>query len=282
MVDYYSNFIEIDSLTMMTSVHIVTLLKKHCARYGIPRIIVSDGGPQFTSQKFNSFVEDWGITHVTSSPMHQRANGKAESAVKIMKSLLVKTHKEGGDTYEAMLEQRNTPRRDTGLSPAEMMFNRRTRSFLPSISGSPKDPPPPPLVKEKREARKHSVKKAHDRKSRRLSEIDVGQSVFFQYTEGQNWKLGKVTDILGHNTYQVSGPNGGTYRRNRVHMRPTSITPKAQDLSPVVPPRVLDVTPLALPEEAPQVCNPPTNPLAVNSQLCSVVNENLLTVLDGH
>ena len=146
VVDYYSNFIEIDSLTTMTSVRIVTLLKKHCARYGIPRMIVSDGGPQFTSQEFNSFVEDWGITHVTSSPMHQRANGKAESAVKIMKSLLVKTHKEGGDPYEAMLEQRNTPRQDTGPSPAEMMFNRRTRSFLPSRSGSSKDP----LVKEKR------------------------------------------------------------------------------------------------------------------------------------
>ena len=101
---------------------------------------MSDGGPQFTSKEFNSFVEDWGVTYVTSSPMHQRANGKAESAVKIMKSLLVKTYKEGGDPYEAMLEQRNTPRQDTGLSPAEMMFNRRTRSFLPSISGSPKDP----------------------------------------------------------------------------------------------------------------------------------------------
>ena len=222
VVDYYSNFIEIDLLTTMTSVRIVTLLKKHCARYGIPRMIVSDGGPQFTSHEFNSFVEDWGINHVTSSPMHQRANGKAESAVKIMKSLLVKTHKEGGDPYEAMLEQRNTPRQDTGRSPVEMMFNRRTRSFLPSMSNSPTDP----LVKEKREARKRSVKKAHDRKSRRLLKIDVGQSVFFQHTEGQNWKLGKVIDVLGPNTYEISGSNGGTYRRNRVHMRPTSIAPK--------------------------------------------------------
>ena len=119
-----------------------------------------------------------------------------------MNSLLVKTRKEGGDPYEGMLEQRNTPRQDTGLSPAEMMFNRRTRSFLPTISGSPKDP----LVKEKQEAHKRSVKNAHDRKSRRLSEIDVGQSVIFQHTEGQNWKLGKVTDILGPYTYLVSGP----------------------------------------------------------------------------
>ena len=58
VVDYYSNFIDVDVLTTMTSVRIVTLLKKHCAHYGIPRMIVSDGSPQFTSQEFNSFVED--------------------------------------------------------------------------------------------------------------------------------------------------------------------------------------------------------------------------------
>ena len=135
----------------------------------------------------------------------------------------------------------------TGRSPAEMMFNRRTRSFLPSMSNGPKDT----VVKEKRDARKCSVKRAHDRKSRKLSEIDVGQSVFFQHKEGQNWRLGKVTEILGPNTYLVDGPDGGTYRRNRVHMRPTRITPKVRDMSPIFVPRTPDETLLALPLEEP-------------------------------
>lgn len=56
VVDYYSNFIEIDLLTTMTSARVVTLLKKHCARYGIPRMIVSDGGSQFACHVFNSFI----------------------------------------------------------------------------------------------------------------------------------------------------------------------------------------------------------------------------------
>ena len=215
-------------------------------------------------------MEDWGINHFSSSPMHQRANGKTESAVKIMKSLLMKAHKDGGDPYEAMLEQRNTPRQDTGRSPAEVMFNRRTRSFLPSMSNSSMDP----LVKEKRQTCKHSIKKAHDRKSRRLSKIDVGQSVFFQHTEGQNWKLGKVTDILGPNTHEISGSSGGTYRRNRVHTRPTSIAPKYRDLSSVIQPCVLDVTPLTLPDETPEESNAPKDPSVGSSQPCSV-NKNI-------
>ena len=153
-----------------------------------------------------------------------------------MKTLLVKTYKEGGDPYEAMLEQRNTSRQDTGRSPAEMMLNRRTRSFLPGMGNSHKDTP----VKENREARKRSVKRAHDRKSRKLSEIDVGQSVFFSNTlKNRTGKLA-VTDILGPNTYQVSGPNLGIFKRTRVHMRPTKVIPKARNLSPVIQPHVFE------------------------------------------
>jgi len=125
VVDYYYNFIEIDLLTSQTSTRTITLLKKHFARYGTPRVIMSDGGPQFTSQEFNSFMTSWVISHHASSPMHQRANGKAESAMKTMKSLLMKTYKDGGNPYKAILEQRNTPCRDTALSPAQMMLNRK-------------------------------------------------------------------------------------------------------------------------------------------------------------
>ena len=236
VVDYYSNFIEIDLLTSQTSTRTITLLKKHFARYGIPRVIVSDGGPQFTCQQFNSFMTSWSISHHTSSPMHQRANGKAESAVKIMKSLLIKTYKDGGDPYEAILEQRNTPCQGTALSPAEMMFNHKTRSFLPSLSSKPKNT----LVKGKRDARKRRVKTYHDRKSRKLSVIEIGQSVFYQQTEGQNWKWGKVTGILAPNTYQVEGANGGKYRRNRVHLRPTKVVRTPRDVSPIVLSRTPD------------------------------------------
>ena len=107
--------------------------------------------------------------------MHQCDNGKVESAVKIMKCLLIKTYKDGGDPYKAMLEQRNTPRQDTGLSPAKMMFNRTTRSFLPSMGSNQKDT----IVKEKCDARKRSVKKFHDRKSRKLSEIELDNPYSF-------------------------------------------------------------------------------------------------------
>ena len=68
VVDYYSNFIETDLLTSQTSTRAITLLKKHFVRYGIPRVIVSDGGPQFTSQEFNSLMTSWGIPIIHHHP----------------------------------------------------------------------------------------------------------------------------------------------------------------------------------------------------------------------
>jgi len=119
--------------------------------------------------------------------MDQRANRKAESAVRIMKSLFLKTYKEGGDPYEAMLEQSNTPCQDMGHSLAEMMFNRRTCSLIPSINNSPKDT----IVKGCRDESKRSVKQSHDWQSLKLSELDIGQSVFLQHVEGHGgWEKG--------------------------------------------------------------------------------------------
>ncbi|KAI0229883.1 Gag-Pro-Pol polyprotein, partial [Lamellibrachia satsuma] len=122
VIDYFSNFIEVDLMTATTSTQVVSSLKKMCARFGTPRQIVSDGGPQFTSREFEVFVKTWGIDHVTSSPNHQQANGKAESAVKLLKAMLEKCVKTGSDQYLALLELRNTPRQDTNASPAQMMF----------------------------------------------------------------------------------------------------------------------------------------------------------------
>lgn len=66
-VDYFSSFIEIDLLTSLTSSRVIALLKKQFARFGIPNVIMSDGGPQFVSQEFQDFAKKWGITHMTSS-----------------------------------------------------------------------------------------------------------------------------------------------------------------------------------------------------------------------
>ena len=54
-VDYFSNFFEIDYLLDTTSETVIAKLKHHFAHHGIPDKVVSDGGPQYTSQSFRNF-----------------------------------------------------------------------------------------------------------------------------------------------------------------------------------------------------------------------------------
>ena len=49
MVDYYSHFIEMAKLSSMTSEEVINQLKSIFARHGIPQIVISDNGPQYTS-----------------------------------------------------------------------------------------------------------------------------------------------------------------------------------------------------------------------------------------
>ena len=118
-VDYFANFIEVDFLTSLSAGQVITKLKRHFARYGVPKMVVTDSGTQFTAGKFSNFTSKWGIHHVMSTPGHHQANGKAESAVKIVKRMMRKAIAEGEDQYEALLELRSTPRHGGLPSPAQ-------------------------------------------------------------------------------------------------------------------------------------------------------------------
>jgi len=69
---------------------VINKLKAHFARQGIPDIVFSDNGPQYTSKEFQQFSRLWEFQHKTSSPAHPQSNGKAESAVKTAKRLMQK------------------------------------------------------------------------------------------------------------------------------------------------------------------------------------------------
>ena len=102
-VDYYSDYFEIDRLYCTTTSAIVKNLKNHFARHGIPDKVMTDNGPNFVSDKFVKFAESWNFLHTSSSSYYSRSNGKAETAVKIAKTLLRKVKRSKLNFYEALL-----------------------------------------------------------------------------------------------------------------------------------------------------------------------------------
>ena len=86
-LDYMSNFWEIDHLQNTEAKTVITKLKHHFVRHGIPDRQVTDNGPQFSSRDFSTFAKKWCFTHTPVSPCNSKANGKVESAVKMAKNL---------------------------------------------------------------------------------------------------------------------------------------------------------------------------------------------------
>ena len=117
-VDYFSQFFEVDYLPETTAKTVVTKLKHHFARHGIPDVTISDNSPQFSGQLFKAFAKEWGFTHETSSPGNSKGNGAAEAAVKVAKRLMKRCHTAKEDPYLGLLNLRNTPQEGLETSPA--------------------------------------------------------------------------------------------------------------------------------------------------------------------
>ena len=179
-VDYYSQFFEIDYLTETTSEAAITKLKHHFARHGIPDIVISDNGPQYSSYDFQLFGKKWGFSHEPISPGNSQSNGAVEAAVKIAKSLMKKCKKAKEDPYLGLLNLRNTPQEGMQTSSVQCLFGRRTKTSLPTIAE--RLMPSTPAVekdKQKMEDKRYTVAASYvNRKS--LKTLHVGDVVRMQ------------------------------------------------------------------------------------------------------
>ena len=68
---------------------------KSFANFGVPVRLRTDRGPHFKSKKFSYFVQNCGVVHQRSIPYYPKGSSHAESAVKAMKYLLMKTPENG-------------------------------------------------------------------------------------------------------------------------------------------------------------------------------------------
>ena len=211
LVDYYSRWIEVSHLTSLTSTAVIRSCKTIFARLGIPELLYTDNGTQYTSSEFAKFSEYWGFKHVTSSPYHPSGNGEAERAVQTIKNLL----KKESDPFLALLNYRSTPL-SQGLSPAELLMKRKIRTRIPLFRPPEKDE----FFRQKDKIAKERQKQDHDRRHRakELPALKPGQTVWLTTP--------KTTEaIVKPRSVEVKTATGDT-NRNRSHIRirdPTAV-----------------------------------------------------------
>ena len=181
------------------------------ARHGIPEQIISDNGPQYTSEAFKQFAKSYGFDHITSSPYFPQSNGEAERAVQTIKNLM----KKGDDMYLAILAYRTTPT-EIGYSPAELLMNRKLRTTVPMLPELRKPTVIDPFLVAEKDAnlkvrQKHNFDKRHG--TRELSQLQAGDNVWV--SDRQSSAI--VTEESTPRSYTVDTGNGA-FRRNRRHL----------------------------------------------------------------
>lgn len=92
IVDAHSKWPE---MTTTSSEKTIEVLRRLFSRYGLPEQLVSDNGPQFTSDEFTRFTRSNGIKHIRTTPYHPSSNGLAEWFVQTFKRAMKAGEKDG-------------------------------------------------------------------------------------------------------------------------------------------------------------------------------------------
>nr|XP_029712008.1 uncharacterized protein K02A2.6-like [Aedes albopictus] len=177
IVDSWSNFYDFKKLSRSTSDEVINIMKNWFAVHGIPRVLETDNGSQYTSQDFRKFAGEWGFDHKTSSPHFPRSNGLAERFVQVAKNLLKRYHQDGSDVNLALLLSRN----DNIPSPNERSLGRLTRSTLP-VTTKILQPKVVEGVKDALCKERPLQKQYSERGARNPAELEPGDKIMVQNT----------------------------------------------------------------------------------------------------
>ena len=178
---------------------------------GWPKIIRSNGGPQFRSE-FDEFCEEKDIVHELTSPYNPQANGLAEAAVKNCKHLLIKCLQTGEDFQEALSAWRTIPREDK-LSPYEILFSKKPKMHLPSLTAKNADPISL-AAKDKASQRTVSY---FNRRTKPLSIFEPGDHVTMRHHATGRWDTDAIilTRRPDGYSYIIQTKNGQEFLRGR-------------------------------------------------------------------
>ena len=237
VVDRYSGWPLVIRSKDETADELVRVLRGYFCLYGAPEILSTDGAAVYMSEKVRKFLKTWGVFHRVSSAYFPHSNMRAETAVKSMKRLIVSNTGPGGSLENdkfaaAILQYRNTPDRDTGLSPAQVLYARKLRDTVPCMPTELRLRPDWVLTKERRElalAKRHRMRESDlTLSTKELEPLLVGNVVSVQNQQGPHknkWELsGVVVEVLGNDSYMVRLDGSGRIsKRNRRFLRPVKM-----------------------------------------------------------
>ena len=135
LVDVATRWPEAIPLRNTNKETVIEALTTIFSRIGLPNEILSDNGPQFTSDLYNQVCEFFSIKIIRSTPYHPSSNGMVERFNGSLKSFLRKVTQDSPQDWDrkitaALFAFRELPNETTQLSPFELVYGRQMRGPL--------------------------------------------------------------------------------------------------------------------------------------------------------
>lgn len=130
-----TRFPEAIPLRSLKAQTVVKDLVKFFTTFGLPRVIQSDQGTNFTSKTFTQILKELGIKHRVSSPYHPKSQGALERFHQTLKTMIraycLQTGKDWVEGLPFLLfAAREAVQESLGFSPAELVFGHTVRGPL--------------------------------------------------------------------------------------------------------------------------------------------------------
>jgi hypothetical protein len=154
IVDYFTRWVELFALRQTTATQIANIIiDEIICRYGAPKYILSDNGPQFISILFNEICKDLGIARKFTANYHPQTN-MTERVNRTLKPLIAIYTQNHPGLWDKELQKlafaiRTSVNETTGDTPAFLNFGRDPITPLDLILKNPTSHIPPKTPEHK-------------------------------------------------------------------------------------------------------------------------------------
>jgi transposase InsO family protein len=130
VVDYVSKWVEALPCRAFNAMHSKRMFHEVIfLRYGVPRIVVSDGGSHFIDRTFRKALSEVGVDHWIGTPCHPQMSGQAKTSNKQIKNILQKKVNQMGRSWrsklsEALWAYRMAYKMLIGMTPYQLVYRK--------------------------------------------------------------------------------------------------------------------------------------------------------------